>query len=118
MQDRYIFLTQIEIGKDSIYKVTQNKYKKRWLKWNKYFTSEALDRSILIRQKKYLHENWSERLACQSWLIRISPRACARTGRRVLCFYCFFCFFNNLVNFFLFLTFSDPKPMRAFYWKE
>jgi hypothetical protein len=29
MQDRYIFLTKIEIGKDSIYKVTQNKYKKR-----------------------------------------------------------------------------------------
>jgi hypothetical protein len=28
MQDRYIFLTKIEIGKDSIYKVTQNKHKK------------------------------------------------------------------------------------------
>jgi hypothetical protein len=27
MQDRYIFLTKIEIGKDSIYKGTQNKYK-------------------------------------------------------------------------------------------
>jgi hypothetical protein len=27
MQDRYIFLTKIEIGKDSIYEVTQNKYK-------------------------------------------------------------------------------------------
>jgi hypothetical protein len=29
MQDRYIFLTKKEIGKDSIYKVTQNKYQKR-----------------------------------------------------------------------------------------
>jgi hypothetical protein len=29
MQDRYIVLAKIEIGKDSIYKVTQNKYKKR-----------------------------------------------------------------------------------------
>jgi hypothetical protein len=29
MQDRDIFLTKLEIGKDSIYKVTQNKYKKR-----------------------------------------------------------------------------------------
>jgi hypothetical protein len=28
MQDCYIFLTKIEIGKDSIYKVTQNKYNK------------------------------------------------------------------------------------------
>jgi hypothetical protein len=27
MQDCYIILTKIEIGKDSIYKVTQNKYK-------------------------------------------------------------------------------------------
>ena len=26
MQDRYIFLTKKEIGKDSIYKVAQNKY--------------------------------------------------------------------------------------------
>jgi hypothetical protein len=64
MQDRYIFLTKIEIGEDSIYKVNQNKYKKRWLEWNTYFTSEAVARSILIRQKKYLHENWSEKLAC------------------------------------------------------
>jgi hypothetical protein len=29
MQDRYIFLTKIEIDKDSIYMVTQNQYKKR-----------------------------------------------------------------------------------------
>ena len=115
MQDCYIFLTKKEIGKDSIYKVTQNKYKKRWLKWNTYFTSEAVARSVLIWQKKYLHENWSERLACHPWLIRISPRACARTGRRVLCFYCFF---HNLVNFWIFSTFSEPKPIRAFYWKE
>jgi hypothetical protein len=42
MQDRYTFLTKIEIGKDSIYKVTHNKYKNQWLKWNTYFTSEAV----------------------------------------------------------------------------
>ena len=64
MQDRYIFLTKKEIGKDSIYKVTENNYQK--LKWNTYFTSEAVARSILIRQKKYLHENWSAGLACPS----------------------------------------------------
>jgi hypothetical protein len=32
MQDRYIFLTKIEMGKVSIHKMTQNKYKKRTLK--------------------------------------------------------------------------------------
>ena len=49
--------------------MTQNKYQRRWLQWNAYFTPEALVRSILIWQKKYLHENWSAGSVC--------VRACA-----------------------------------------
>jgi hypothetical protein len=78
MQECYIFLTEIEIGKDSIYKVTQNKYKKQWLKWNTYFTSEAVAPSILIWQKKYFMKiGQNDLLVTPGWTESVCARACA-----------------------------------------
>jgi hypothetical protein len=105
MQDRYIFLTQIEIGKGfnveainiySFYKVTQNKYQRRWLQWNTDFTSEALNRSILIWQNIYMKIGQKDLL--------VSLRSCARSGRRVFRFYCFFIIWSILGLLKLFLS--------------
>jgi hypothetical protein len=76
MQDRYIFLTKIEIGKDSIYTVTQNKYLKKMTRMKHIFhvwgcSSLNIDLTEKIFTWKLVRKTWLSLLADQNLSTRV-----------------------------------------------